>query len=367
MSSSLINKNNLYIFSLAESGFPIHYLKTVFNLAGEKTINEDFIKNLEMRDRIKNSIIKKIENLNLDYISVYSLCLLDVSEATIHKIFEVSGDLRYINRNLSEIADMLKLQSRICNKIELLSNIANADLNNDSNGIRILNILKSTPNPKTASEIFIEFSRQFGIIDLQEIFDILQKLHAEKKISQNNFGYEYRRPTLREALCKLPKSKRDILEKRIGISTENVATENNENNFYYLYRIIKMMPLLENEDSLRYLYEKYNISKTLAKAYFSNEKDYHLYRYVKCKYKSESKDNLDIQFLEKYCDPAREEHKKLLRELNYGYIDNKIVKLKFIDIFTKYVNDNNLFDITEKTFLQFKKYINDQNSDLKNG
>lgn len=344
-----IKAKNIKLLNLVEKGHSSFTLMKVINAAVDNFIDEDFIIHVLGNTPTCKSIIADFRLLDTTYYSVWCLRAFDFNIITIEKLYSKFKTLEELVKDKQGFEE-LHLNVNSINKLfyalEVLGQSFDEVIEIDELKRIITDLIKQN-EPIQNNQLKETLYSLYKRISSSDIDDVLDNLLREKKIFISIEGYKIKKPDLCFYLSNSDNEADKIFLKVLsGFTYEEVALSYGITR-QRVEQIIKKQtnkyPIFEKEKEYYSIFKEYIYEKEFVELLNFNEP---LIRYVKYKYgikpKAISNENNFLKYLVSYGQVESDIGKKYLEEKSFCLINGQIVKRDFINLFTIFVNDNNI-------------------------
>lgn len=360
-------KNKIYIYNLCEKNYiSIKTVNLLFEKAKSDLVDKKLINDLFGDTEQAKQILKEIEMINQDYLSVYALRSVKLNGFIIESIRKRFTSIEGISENLDKFLSLTLLPKTKLTVVDFI-NKYRSNLNNNTTNLDSLikEILENKKVTIPSDELFSHCCQVYPSLNADMYFQSLNNLTSQGVINVTASGVALKLNDIDLIFNNnVDENMSRLFDRLKGLSINQIAIKfklSRQAVDLSIKRTIEKLPLFENEKKYVNLLEKYQLSrKVLHKIGFNSEL---LLNYISLKYSLEpQKDEIDYIF-----DNLLEETsfgKEVFKNNGYVFISNKLVKLSLMDLFDFYCNYYDIvsFNLT-KVFNDFRLFLDSNNLD----
>lgn len=355
--------DNLYIFNMCDiEDVPIRLVLNIYNISKDKKISSLTILEILNGSSFAFAFVSKFQEIDLNYISVYSLLTIDINILIIEMISARFKSIDEISSNLSDFY-ALGLHKVTNDKILKFINAHYFKSTEQLNKLELalLDIL-SVHDITLSNDQLFKLLLERGIrCTVSDYFSSVQKLISYSKIIVTSSGCRIKHPNITDYLHNSSNQYSRLLLKLLsGETLDNSDYPDGVSKKIFereIRQTTRNLPIFENESHYFKSLGNYKLSdKTLKDLGYP---DHILYEYIKLKHSlSEKRTELDY-----ILDHQLEDTNigfKILSENGKIFIFGKVLKRDFKTIFTHYIVEMKIvyFNL-EDIMNDFKLYLKD--------
>ena len=366
--------DNIYIFNLCDfSDVPLKTIVRIYEGSKGKTLDDNFIKNLLGNTPTCIKIIDKLKTVDTSFLSLYALVSCGINQYIVDSLKTTFSSIEDLSKNTKKLIHF-HFQERTINKIlAFVENRVKPTIEpKDLLKKIILEKLSESTNPIKKNELFLEIVKQYNSISVPDFYEVINLLISEQIIKITSNGLELKRVSLDDYFIENKDSKNvEILRKYIEGQNinelSNIYSVTRQRVDQIIRKQISKMPIVDNELRYKELISVFKLSDVVMERLGYGDKK--LARFVKTKYTLKAQKN-DLDYVIEFNENGKnligtDLGNYILKKNNLTFVNEKLIKCDFRNLFTEFVSINNLITFNSATILEpFKAFVSSLDIDI---